>query len=263
MMKKLVLFALLSSLFGFSQEKITTQDFGLNPKTETVVSKKTWANANYNKGVYIETLTFYNTYLQSKKNQDGEYITEDKYFYNIDNQLIRIETLHHNSEQTEAVKFYYQNERLSSKEFYMNDKLITKTTFTYDKNGRLTNETEKTLKNEVVLVINYYNYLNDNTYTKSYIDYKDNKVLEKRTENYVNGLVITEESEMYNLKTNIKYIYSPNKRLVKEIINNDEINVYSYKFDENGNPTKIFKMNNRDNGDTIIMIQNTYSDFTN
>ena len=83
MMKKFVLFVLLSSLFGFSQEKITTQDFGLNPKTETVVSKQTWANADYNKGVYLETLTFYNTYLQSKKNQDGEYITEDKYFYNI------------------------------------------------------------------------------------------------------------------------------------------------------------------------------------
>ena len=33
------------------------------------------------------------------------------------------------------------------------------------------------------------------------------------------------------------------------------------EFDENGNPTKIFKMNNRDKGDSIIMIQNTYSDF--
>jgi hypothetical protein len=31
-MKKFVLFVLLSSLFGFSQEKTTTQDFGLNPK---------------------------------------------------------------------------------------------------------------------------------------------------------------------------------------------------------------------------------------
>jgi hypothetical protein len=67
MMKKFVLFVLLSSLFGFSQEKTTTQDFGLNPKTETVVSKQIWANADYNKGVYLETLTFYNTYLQSKK----------------------------------------------------------------------------------------------------------------------------------------------------------------------------------------------------
>jgi hypothetical protein len=66
MMKKFVLFVLLSSLFGFSQET-TTQDFGLNPKTETVVSKQIWANADYNKGVYLETLTFYNTYLQSKK----------------------------------------------------------------------------------------------------------------------------------------------------------------------------------------------------
>jgi hypothetical protein len=66
MMKKFVLFVLLSSLFGFSQEK-TNQDFGLNPKTETVVSKQIWANADYNKGVYLETLTFYNTYLQSKK----------------------------------------------------------------------------------------------------------------------------------------------------------------------------------------------------
>ena len=53
MMKKFVLFVLLSSLFGFSQEKTTTQDFGLNPKTETVVSKQTWANADYNKGVYL------------------------------------------------------------------------------------------------------------------------------------------------------------------------------------------------------------------
>jgi outer membrane protein assembly factor BamE (lipoprotein component of BamABCDE complex) len=49
---------------------------------------------------------------------------------------------------------------------------------------------------------------------------------------------------MYNLKSNENYIYSTNRRLVKEIINNDEMNVYSYKFDENGNPTKIFKMNN-------------------
>jgi hypothetical protein len=69
MMKKFVLFVLLSSLFGFSQEKTTTQDFGLNPKTETVVSKQIWANADYNKGVYLETLTFYNTYLQSKKSR--------------------------------------------------------------------------------------------------------------------------------------------------------------------------------------------------
>lgn len=260
-MKKFVLFVLLSSLFGFSQEKTTTQDFGLNPKTETVVSKQTWANADYNKGVYLETLTFYNTYLQSKKNQDGEYITEDKYFYNIDNQVIRIETLHHNSEQTEAVKFYYQNGKLSSKEFYMNDKLITKTIFTYDNNGRLSSETEKSLKNELVSMVNYSNYVNDNTYTKSSVDYKDNKVLQKMVEYYVNGLVSLEESEMYNLKSTRKLIYSTNRRLVKEIINNDEMNVYSYKFDENGNPTKIFKMNNRDKGDSIIMIQNTYSDF--
>jgi hypothetical protein len=28
----------------------------------------------------------------------------------------------------------------------MNDKLITKTSYTYDKNGRLLNETEKSLK---------------------------------------------------------------------------------------------------------------------
>ncbi len=68
---------------------------------------------------------------------------------------------------------------------------------------------------------------------------------------------------MYNLKSNVKYIYSTNRRLVKEIINNDEMNVYSYKLDENGNPIKIFKMNNYDKGDSIIMIQNTYSDFKN
>lgn len=262
-MKKNLLSFIFISLLGFSQEKITTQDFGLNPKTETVISKQTWANSDYNKGVYIETLTFYNTFLQSKKNQDGEYITEDKYFYDVDNQLIRIETFHQNSEQKEAIKFYYQNGKLSSKEFYMNDKLITKTTFAYDKNGRLTNETEKSLKNELVYVADYSNYINDNAYTKSSIDYKDNKILEKKVQNIVNGLVIKEESERYNLKSNVKYIYSINRRLVKEIINNDEMNVYSYKFDENGNPTKIFKMNNRDKGDSIIMIQNTYSDFKN
>ena len=108
-------------------------------------------------------------------------------------------------------------------------------------------------------MVNYSNYVNDNTYTKSSVDYKDNKVLQKMVEYYVNGLVSLEESEMYNLKSTRKLIYSTNRRLVKEIINNDEMNVYSYKFDENGNPTKIFKMNNRDKGDSIIMIQNTYS----
>lgn len=263
MIKKWLLLVLLFSLYGFSQEKTTTQDFGLNPKTETVISKQIWANADYNKGVYIETLTFYNTFLQSKKNQDGEYITEDKYFYDVDNRLIRIETAHQNSDQTEALKFYYQNGKLSTKEFYMNDRLITKTIFTYDKNGRLNNETEKSIKNELVSLVNYSNYINDNSYTKSSIDYKENKVLETRVQNIVNGLVITEENEKSNLKLNVKYIYSVNKRLVKEIINNDEMNVYSYKFDENGNPIKIFKMNNRDKGDSIITIQNTYSDFKN
>jgi hypothetical protein len=119
------------------------------------------------------------------------------------------------------------------------------------------------LEGELVSVANYNNYVNDNTYTKSSVDYKDNKFLEKRLESYVNGLLISEDNEMYNLKSNVKYIYSTNRRLVKEIINNDEMNVYSYKLDENGNPIKIFKMNNYDKGDSIIMIQNTYSDFKN
>ena len=123
------------------------------------------------------------------------------------------------------------------------------------KNGKITGE--------LVSVANYNNYVNDNTFTKSSVDYKDNKFLEKRLESYVNGLLISEDNEMYNLKSNVKYIYSTNRRLVKEIINNDEMNVYSYKLDENGNPIKIFKMNNYDKGDSIIMIQNTYSDFKN
>lgn len=263
MKKNAFLFFVLLFAVMFSQEKITTNDFGLHPNTETVVSTQTWANADYNKGVYIETLTFYNTYLQSKKSQDGEYITTDKYFYDIDNQLVKIETLHENSGETEMLKFNYQNGKLITKEFYLNDKLITKTVFSYDKNGKLINETEKSLEGELVSVANYNNYVNDNTYTKSSVDYKDNKFLEKRLESYVNGLLISEDNEMYNLKSNVKYIYSTNRRLVKEIINNDEMNVYSYKLDENGNPIKIFKMNNYDKGDSIIMIQNTYSDFKN
>ena len=171
--------------------------------------------------------------------------------------------MHENSGETEMLKFNYQNGKLTTKEFYLNDKLITKTVFSYDKNGKLINETEKSLEGELVSVANYNNYVNDNTFTKSSVDYKDNKFLEKRLESYVNGLLIHEDNEMYNLKSNVKYIYSTNRRLVKEIINNDEKNVYSYKLDENGNPIKIFKMNNYDKGDSIIMIQNTYSDFKN
>lgn len=263
MIKKIALVTLLISLFGFSQVKTTTQDFGLNPKTETVISKQTWVNADYNKGVYIETLTFNNTYLQSKKNQDGDYITEDKYFYNADNQLEKKETIHENSGERETVKFYYLNGKVSSKEFYIGDKLITKTAYTYDKNGRLINETEKSMKNELVFLASYSNYVNDNTYTKASVHYKDQRILENKVENFVNGLVVKEENEISNLKSTIKYIYSSNRRLVKEIINNDEMNVYSYKFDANGNPIKIFKINNKDKGDSIIMIQNTYSDSKN
>jgi hypothetical protein len=38
---------------------------------------------------------------------------------------------------------------------------------------------QKNLLKRIGFVVNYNNYVNDNTYTKSSVDYKDNKVLQK------------------------------------------------------------------------------------
>jgi hypothetical protein len=53
-------------------------------------------------------------------------------------------------------------------------------------------------------VVNYSNYVNDNTYTKSSVDYKDNKFLAKDGRILCKWFLILEDNEMYNLKSNVK-----------------------------------------------------------
>ena len=123
-MKKVTFFTIFISIFGFSQEKFTTQDFGLHKNTEKVFSKEFWNDDNEN-SVFTEEMVFYNTFLQSKKSKDVINNTEEKYFYNIDNQLIRKEIKQINSEQSETEKFIYNKQgNLTKKEEYFNGKLL-------------------------------------------------------------------------------------------------------------------------------------------
>ena len=107
-MKQITFFTIIISIFGFSQEKLTTQDFGLHKNTETVISKQYWEDDQSNV-VFTEELKFYNTFLEEQKTKDGDYVTVKKYYYNIDNLLVKIETEHVHSGEKEKEVFHYKN----------------------------------------------------------------------------------------------------------------------------------------------------------
>ena len=62
-MKQITFFTIIISIFGFSQEKFTTQDFGLHKNTETVISKQYWEDDQSNV-VFTEELKFYNSQIK-------------------------------------------------------------------------------------------------------------------------------------------------------------------------------------------------------
>ena len=110
-MKQITFFTIIISIFGLSQEKLTTQDFGLHKNTETVISKQYWEDDQSNI-VFTEELKFYNTFLEEQKTKDGDYVTVKKYYYNIDNLLVKIETEHVHSGEKEKEVFHYKNLQL-------------------------------------------------------------------------------------------------------------------------------------------------------
>ena len=263
-MKKVTFFTIFISIFGFSQEKFTTQDFGLHKNTEKVFSKEFWNDDNEN-SVFTEEMVFYNTFLQSKKSKDVINNTEEKYFYNIDNQLIRKEIKQINSEQSETEKFLYNKQgNLTKKEEYFNGKLLYTTEYFYDKNGFLEKEVEKNQKKIVQRSIKYTNRKDDKNYTKISEDFnEDGSLYEKGTLTYENGLVTNEEYNMYDIITKIKNSYNEKGLLTKTEIEGGDTFMYDYEYDTKGNPAKISKTNSQNQGNSVKIIENSYSDFRN
>ena len=261
-MKQITFFTIIISIFGFSQEKLTTQDFGLHKNTETVISKQYWEDGQSNI-VFTEELKFYNTFLEEQKTKDGDYVTVKKYYYNIDNQLAKIETEHLNSEQYETEKFLYNKKgNLIKKEEYFNGKLLYTTEYFYDKNGFLEKEIEKNDKKIVQRSVKYINRKDEKNYTKIYEDYNDDgSIFEKGTLTYENGLVITEEYNMFDIITKIKNSYNDKGLLTKTEIEGGDTFMYNYEYDDKGNPTKITKTNSQNQGNYVLVINNTYSTF--
>ena len=263
-MKNVTFFTIFISIFGFSQEKFTTQDFGLHKNTEKVVSKEFWNDDNEN-SVFTDEMVFYNTFLQGKKSKDGINNTEEKYFYNIDNQLIRKEIKQINSEQSETEKFLYNKQgNLTKKEEYFNGKLLYTTEYFYDKNGFLDKEIEKNQKKIVQRSVKYTNRKDDKNYTKISEDFnEDGSLYEKGTLTYENGLATNEEYNMYDIITKIKNSYNEKGLLTKTEIEGGDIFMYDYEYDTNGNPSKITKTNSQNQGNSVKIIENSYSDFRN
>ena len=261
-MKKVIFLTAFISIFGFSQEKLTTQDFGLHKNTETVISKQYWEDGQSNI-VFTEELKFYNTFLEEQKTKDGDYVTVKKYYYNIDNQLAKIETEHLNSEQYETEKFLYNKKgNLIKKEEYFNGKLLYTTEYFYDKNGFLEKEIEKNDKKIVQRSVKYINRKDEKNYTKIYEDYNDDgSIFEKGTLTYENGLVITEEYNMFDIITKIKNSYNDKGLLTKTEIEGGDTFMYNYEYDDKGNPTKITKTNSQNQGNSVKIITNSYSTF--
>ena len=127
----------------------------------------------------------------------------------------------------------------------------------------MTKEIEKDAKNKVSRIVEYKNYKNDDFFTKLIKDFQNDKVVETTEEIYENKLLVEANYEMYNLKTNVKNTYNKEGRIIKEIINNNEVieNTFSYELDEKGNPTKITKTNSQNQGNYVLVINNTYSTF--
>lgn len=261
-MKNLTFFTIFISIFGFSQEKFTTQDFGLHQNTEKVVSKEFWNDDNEN-SVFTDEMVFYNTFLQSKKSKEAIDDIEEKYFYNIDNQLIRIEFKHLNSEQYETEKFLYNKQgNLTKKEEYFNGKLLYTTEYFYNKNGFLEKEIEKNEKKIVQRSVKYINRKDEKNYTKIYEDFNDDgSLFEKGTLTYENGLVTTEEYNMFDIITKITNSYNDKGLLTKTEMEGGDTFMYNYEYDDKGNPTKITKTNSQNQRNSVKVITNTYSTF--
>lgn len=263
-MKKLIFLIAFVSIFGFSQEKFTTQDFGLHKNTEKVVSKEFWNDDNEN-SVFTDEMVFYNTFLQSKKSKDAINNTEEKYFYNVDNQLIRKKIKKINSKQTETEKFLYNKQgNLTKKEEYFNGKLLYITEYFYDRNGFLEKVIEKNQKKIIQRSVKYINRKDDINYTIISEDFNEGgNLFEKGTLTYENGLLTTEEYNMYDVITKIKNFYNEKGLLTKTQIEGDDTFMYDYEYDDKGNPTKITKTSSQNQGNSVKIITNSYSDFKN
>jgi hypothetical protein len=176
---------------------------------------------------------------------------------------VKIETEHLNSGEKEKEVFHYKNHQLQNSELWMKNKMFSKTQYFYDKNNRLIKEIEKDAKNKLTRIVEYKNYKNDDSFTKLMKGFQNGKVAETTEEIYENKLLVEANYEMYNLKTNVKNTYNKEGRIIKEIINNNEVieNTFSYELDEKGNPTKITKTNSQNQGNYVLVINNTYSTF--
>ena len=125
-------------------------------------------------------MKFYNTFLEEKKNKDGDYVTVKKYYYNIDNLLVKIETEHVHSGEKEKEVFHNKNLQLQNSELWMHGKMFSKTQYFYDKNNRLIKEIEKDAKNKVTRIVEYKNYKNDDFFTKLIKDFQNGEVVGKQ-----------------------------------------------------------------------------------
>lgn len=263
-MKRLTFLIIFISMLGFSQEKLTTQDFGLHKNTEKVVSKELWNDDNEN-SVFTDEMIFYNGFLQSKKSKDAINNTEEKYFYNIDNQLIKKEIKQVNSQQSETEKYLYNKQGdLSKKEEYFNGKLLYTTEYFYDKNGFLDEEIEKNQKKIVESSVKYINRKKGENYTKISEDFNDDgSLFEKGSLTYENGLLTYEEYNMFDIITKIKNFYNEKGLLIKTEIEGGDTFLYDYEYDTNGNPSKITKISSQNQGNSVKIITNSYSVFRN
>ncbi|WP_213190620.1 hypothetical protein [Cloacibacterium caeni] len=86
---------------------------------------------------------------------------------------------------------------------------------------------------------------------------------ETAEEIYENKLLVEANYEMYNLKTNVKNTYNKEGWIVKEVFSNSEVveNTFTYEVDEKGNPIKVTKTNSQNQGNYVLVINNTYSTF--
>ena len=264
-MKKLVvaLFGVFSITIS-AQENHRTSHFNLHPKTETVERTEYVFNPD-TKAKEVGTvimMTFYNTYLQTVYKDYGSSQLKATYHYNIDNLLVEIREEDLTAQTENKILYQYKKGQLVAKKEFISGRLFSVTNYTYDKSGKLQKAVEKEIGNANVLVTLYSNYTAAGTYKVVTTDYSGTKIVQQQTEQYADGLLQSGIYEMFDLKTNITFLYDEKRNIISEQKGDEAPTLYRYEYDAEGNPTKI-GVSNAQNPylSSEVVIKSTYSDF--
>ena len=264
-MKLSILFLFFFGNF-FAQQQFRASDFGYS--NDVVKVEEALYKFDVNEKQFLLT-NHYTTEIENScfKKQiissffgDKKVIGEYLYLYNIDFSLKSIDykVIEGNFGYPLKFTFHYKKKKLKKTTV----EGMQTTFYEYDKNGNLTKEVQKDLRNEVVKTILYLEYKDDKTYTKLNKD-GNGTGADYTKEYFENGLVKRTQFASGDFKSETIYSYDAYRNIKSQVYNDNSRIDYNYEFDSKKNRIKIAKLSPAMPDDNLFtFVKITYADGT-